>query len=210
MGIRWDERRSVAMGVKQQRARRGVVTLIAAFGLFFAVEATPAKVDYWKLAGIERPPEKILAADFTIPGLDGKMVSLKDLRGKVVFLNFWATWCVPCRKEMPSIERLHQEFKDQGLVVYGIDFMESPAAAKAFVRSLELTFPILLDANGEVAKQYRVFGLPATFLIGPEGELKGKAIGDRDWDSDAAKAVIKELLKSVSKPAGGRAEARER
>ena len=135
------------------------------------------------------------AADFDLPTADGKgSLSLVGLRGKVVVLNFWATWCPPCREEMPSMERLHQEFRAQGLEVVAVDVQESPKQAARFLRDFRLTFPAPLDADGKVAARYQVRALPSTFLIDRAGRLVGQAVGPRDWASPEAKALVRSLL----------------
>jgi len=125
---------------------------------------------------------------------DGRTVSLASLRGKVILLNFWATWCQECRPEMPLFERLHREFAAQGLSVVGINAREGTAAVRGYAKELGLTFPLVLDAKGEINAAYGVIGLPATFLIGRDGRAVGRAVGPRDWGSASAKGIIQALL----------------
>jgi len=125
---------------------------------------------------------------------DGRTVSLASLRGKVILLNFWATWCQECRPEMPLFERLHREFAAQGLSVVGINAREGTAAIRGYAKELGLTFPLVLDVKGEINAAYGVIGLPATFLIGRDGRAVGRAIGPRDWGSASAKGIIQALL----------------
>lgn len=154
---------------------------------------------YWKALGIERPSREIFGADFTLPDLNGRKVRLKDFRGHVVFLNFWATWCIPCRAEMPAMEKLHREFKEKGLVILALNFRERPEEIKPFVRELQLTFPILLDRDGKVSDRYQVFGLPTSYLLGRKGEILGTVVGARDWASEEARALIRALLQPPTK-----------
>lgn len=147
---------------------------------------------------LERPSKALTAPDFTLESLSGKRVSLKDFRGKVVFLNFWATWCVPCRDEMPLMEALHREFKDQGLAVVAVDFREDKEAVRRFFDELGLSFDAALDIDGEVSEQYGAFSLPLTYLIDRDGRFVGKALGGRAWDRAEAKAFIRELLQRKS------------
>ena len=121
-------------------------------------------------------------------------MTLSTLRGQVVFLNFWATWCPPCREEMPSIERLHQEFKDQGLAVLAVDVGERPTLVAKFMKDFRLSFPVLLDRGSEVWSRYGVGGLPTTILVDRRGRIVGGAIGPRDWASPAGRALIRSLL----------------
>jgi peroxiredoxin len=134
------------------------------------------------------------APAFALPATDGKSVALAELRGHVVLLNFWATWCAPCREEMPSMERLYQAFKDRRLAVLAVNLQESPKQVARFMRDFRLTFPALLDADLAVAGRYQVRGLPATFLIDRQGRIVGQALGARDWSSAPAQALVGSLL----------------
>jgi peroxiredoxin len=131
--------------------------------------------------------------EFSLPDLNGKMVNLKDFRGKVVFVNFWATWCPPCRDEMPSMEQIYREYRDKGLVMLGINFMEPPSTIKPFIETHKLTFPILLD-SGTVMVLYGVLGLPATYLIDRQGKAAARALGARDWTHKESVQIIRKLL----------------
>ncbi|HEY3305818.1 MAG TPA: redoxin domain-containing protein, partial [Candidatus Binatia bacterium] len=150
--------------------------------------------DFFERLSIERPEKIIRAPDFSLEDLSGKRLSLKDLRGKVVFLNFWATWCVPCRQEMPLMEALHREFKDQGLEIVAVNFREDKKAVEKFFAELGLTFKVLLDYDGNVSNEYGAWSLPLTYIINRKGEFVGKTIGDRKWDSEDARAFFRELL----------------
>jgi thiol-disulfide isomerase/thioredoxin len=124
----------------------------------------------------------------------GEKVSLKDFRGKIVFLNFWATWCVPCKEEMPTMERLYQQYKDRGLVMLAVNLKDSRKDALAFVKELKLTYPILFDPEGEAGLLYGAWGLPTTYIIGPKGEGLARIWGPATWDSPGAKELIANLL----------------
>ncbi len=135
------------------------------------------------------------APDFALPTPEGKQpVSLAELRGRVVLLNFWATWCPPCREEMPSMERAHKEFGGQGLAILAVNIQESPKQVARFMRDFRLSFPALLDADGKVSQRYQVRGLPTTYLIDRTGRVVGQAVGARDWAGREAKALIRALL----------------
>jgi peroxiredoxin len=133
--------------------------------------------------------------DFTVPSPDGASLTLAGYRGRVVLLNFWATWCVPCREEMPAMERLYQRFKDRGLVVLAVS-VDAPgsSAVVPFAKELGLTYPIGLDPKMALARQYGVRGLPASFLLDRTGAVVGRALGSREWDSPAAHGVVEWLL----------------
>jgi peroxiredoxin len=135
-----------------------------------------------------KPPE------FNGSTIDGRTVSLTSLGGKVVLLNFWATWCQECRPEMPMFERLHREFAAQGLNVIGINAREGTVAIRAYAKELRLTFPLILDPKGEINAAYGVIGLPATFLIGRDGRAVARGVGPREWAAAPARTIIQALL----------------
>jgi thiol-disulfide isomerase/thioredoxin len=140
------------------------------------------------------------APDFSLSTLEGQIVTLSALRGRVVFLNFWATWCPPCREGMPSIERLH--LRAQGLVVLAVDVDESPERVAKFVKDFRLGFPVRLDAGSHVFSSYGAPGLPTTILIDRKGRVIGGALGPRDWASNAGRALMRTLLEQ--QVSGGR------
>lgn len=135
------------------------------------------------------------APDFVLNDLNGTSHSLAAYRGKVVFLNLWATWCPPCREEMPSMEKLHQKFAADGLVLLAVSEDEGPSqGVEAFTRSLGLTFPILLDPEGKLPGRYGVTGYPETFLIDRSGRIVQHIVGPEDWFSPEAQQQIATLL----------------
>lgn len=116
------------------------------------------------------------APGFTLQTLDGKTASLSDYKGKVVLVNFWASWCQPCREEMPAIEQAYETYKDQGLVVLGVNLKEKTVPVQGFVDNYKLTFPILMDTDNAVAIDlYKVKPIPTSFFIDREGNLVQKA-----------------------------------
>ena len=117
-------------------------------------------------------------ADFTLTDLSGRAWHLKELKGKVVLLNFWATWCPPCRKEMPDLEKLYQRFAAQGFVILAISDEEADKV-KPFIADARYTYPVLLDANGEVGKRFRVVGIPKNFVFNRDGKLVAQSIDMR-------------------------------
>lgn len=159
-----------------------------------ASEAQPSDHPFKALGLIKRAPVQP-APDFTVPAPDGASIALADYAGKVVFINFWATWCAPCRLEMPAMERLYKQFKEAGLVVVAISFdAEGEPVVTPFVRENGFTFPVGLDPRMALAKRYGVRGLPSSFLIDRDGNLVAQAIGPRDWDGEDAHALIALLL----------------
>lgn len=132
------------------------------------------------------------APDFTLPTLTGKMVSLSDYSGKPVLINFWATWCVPCRIEMPIIQRVYEK-RDGSFVVLAVNLEETHAVIQPFVDELGLTFPILMDSDGLVTWQYRVLGLPTSVFVTPAGTIYREYLGPME------EAFIEETLDEMGK-----------
>jgi cytochrome c biogenesis protein CcmG/thiol:disulfide interchange protein DsbE len=135
-----------------------------------------------------------------------RMRTLADYKGDVVLLNVWATWCGPCRVEMPSMEALHREFGKQGLrvVAVSIDQIAGPPQIRDFARELGLTFDILHDSAQTIVRAYQVNGYPQSFVIGRDGTIRRKWIGAEDWNSPSNRSLVRALLG----PAGGTATAR--
>jgi len=124
------------------------------------------------------------APDFTLKGEDGKIYRLSDYRGKVVVLNFWATWCPPCRYEMPSMERAYRKVKGGNIAILAVNVGENEDTVFAFTGHYPVTFPLPLDRDGSVIGKYPVVGLPTTFIIDPQGQVTHRAVGSREWDDD--------------------------
>ena len=138
----------------------------------------------------------VRAYPFALQDIDDETVSLQDYKGKVVMLNFWATWCPPCVREMPSMQRLYEKFRQDGFVVLALDQMESEDDVFTFTAQLELEpeFPILFDRESKVSRQYQVHGLPTTYLIDKNGMIRYRAVGGRLFDHIAVLDIIKQLL----------------
>jgi cytochrome c biogenesis protein CcmG/thiol:disulfide interchange protein DsbE len=132
--------------------------------------------------------------------LDARPVSLADFRGKVLVVNFWASWCLECRPEMPVLERLHRELGPRGLVVIGVNARENKAAIARYARELGLTFPLVLDPDGRMSQGYGVVGLPTTFLVGRDGRAVAFGVGAREWGSAPARTLIEALLTELVPP----------
>lgn len=141
-----------------------------------------------------RIEEKIEAQNFALMDLRGNEVRLKDFRGKVVFLNFWTTWCPACRVEMPSMEKLYREFKNKNFVILAVDMQEDSETVRKFKTMFDLSFPILLDTDGVVSAYFGVNAIPATYLIDRAGYLYAVAMGARDWAGEDAFQLIKHML----------------
>ena len=156
--------------------------------------------DLFRKLGISEFTNPTNAPDFTLQDLQGNSISLRDFRGKVVFLNFWATWCPPCRYEMPFIDRLYGRLKGRGLVVLAVDMKESRRQVAEFKRDFRLSFSVLLDTKGTVSSFYGVRGLPSTYLIGAGGRIIGKKVGPRDWATRNVVELFKQLLENNEAP----------
>jgi peroxiredoxin len=142
-----------------------------------------------------------MAPDFVVPDLAGRAVRLSALRGRVVLVNLWTTWCPPCREEMPSMERLYEKMRDRDFQLLAVSQDEDPQkVVEAFAHELQLTFPVLVDPDHQVGDHFGVWGYPETFLIDREGRLAERIIGPRDWASPESVAKIEALL---AVPAGG-------
>jgi len=118
-----------------------------------------------------------LAPDFQLQNLDGQFISLSDLRGKPVLLNFWATWCSPCRAEMPYLQQVYEEWSDKGLEMLAINVGGNPTQAKGFLQTYNLSLPVLLDPRWDIGKKYNVVGIPTTFFLDKDGIIQEKIIG---------------------------------
>lgn len=118
-----------------------------------------------------------LAPPFSAQALDGSNITLKSLKGKAIILNFWATWCIPCKIEIPLLEKTYLEHKNNGLVVLGANYRQPAPIIKRFVSKNPISFPILLDEEGELSKKYAVFALPATYFIDKKGNYLGSHTG---------------------------------
>jgi peroxiredoxin len=147
----------------------------------------------------ELPSSGRPAPDFELPSLTGKAVRLTDFRGKVVFLNIWATWCGPCREEMPSMEKLYQALKDDNFEILAVSIDSKGADVVApFAQKYNLTFPILLDQKGSTGSLYGTTGVPETFIIDQRGVIVSKVIGYRNWADPGVIRSLKGLARKTS------------
>ena len=136
------------------------------------------------------------APNFSLPGLDGQMVSLTDYKGKVVLLNIWATWCPPCVEEMPSMEKLYQKLQGEGFEILAVSIDESGAQdVQPFMKKHKLSFPALTDPEGRIKGLYQTAGVPESFVIDKDGTLVEKVIGPRDWAIPDAIRFFRNLIR---------------
>jgi len=129
-----------------------------------------------------------------LPDLEGKEHALEAYRGRVVLVNFWATWCVPCKEEMPSIERLRSSMQGRPFAVLAVNLAEPDARVQRFLRDVPLGFPILMDRDTSASRAWKARLLPATFIVGPDGRIRYSYIGELDWSREPIRRQIAELL----------------
>ena len=174
---------------------RGVTALLIALAI--VVAAGPAAASDPAAALSLMSPKPLRAAkDFRVDTPDNRALTLAEFKGKVVFLNFWATWCKPCEEEMPGMERLYRKYKDKGLVVVALsEDADGASAVRPFVKKHGLTFPVGLDPKMAVAAQFGVWALPSTFIIDRQGNRAYFANGPRDWDGRAAHEFFESVLR---------------
>lgn len=143
-----------------------------------------------------------IAPDFTLKNLNGMEVNLKEFRGKVVLLNFWATWCPPCRIEIPSMVELYKKYKDRGLEIIGVNLDKlGKSEVEKFSLEHKINFPVLLNPSGDVASLYGVVALPTTVFLDRDGKIKGRISGAVDWTAEANLKTV-ELLLELSASSG--------
>ena len=178
------------------------MTLI--FFAFIAIQVFDAdhsaKADSRKLErlfedlGVLKFPQNTDPIEIRLNDINGDLVSLSDFRGKIVFLNFWTTWCPTCLIEMPSMEKLHQKFKNKAFSMVTINIQESAAQVEEFFKKFKLTFKALLDTTGEVAMGFSIRSIPTTFILDKNGRTIGIVMGPREWDSKKAVALFEHLI----------------
>ncbi len=176
-----------------QRRAFYIIILIAALAwIFLSADTSGAST----AGAIPAPRQGFLAPDFTLNTPEGESFTLSELRGQAVLVNLWATWCPPCRAEMPAIQKLYDEYKDQGFVVLGINmtFQDDPFAVVPFIQENQLTFPILIEESGDVAKKYELRSLPSSFFIDRDGIIQEVVIG-----GPMSEALLRTRIESILK-----------
>ena len=185
-----------AHGIPRSAVHASLLSALLTVGVLIAdVSPTPhvaaAETDASRFIPWSRPETPALS----LKDLNGRPHALEEYRGKVLLLNFWATWCEPCKDEMPSIVKLKQSLGGRPFEVVAVNFGESPSRAREFLARERLdTLIALLDPNKDAARAWRVRVLPASFLIGPDGRVRYSVIGELDWSSETALRTIEELL----------------
>ncbi len=181
------------------RAKFGVLAVLVMLVWAVSAQAEPLAADALANSmddfGVQQPRVHKQAPDFSLAGLNGKQTSLSHFRGQLVLLHFWATWCVACRHEMPQIEALWRQSRAKGLVVLGVNVDRGNASGvRDFVRERNLSYPTVLDPSGNVRNRYEIRALPSTYIIGRDGMIIGRIIGERNWSSKAAHAMLDAIL----------------
>ena len=177
-----------------------VLLFSSCFGKRGNSQESPDMTAAFAAAGIRLLNQTVAARDFTLPLISAsgeapeETVTLSHLRGQVVFLKFWASWCGPCRAGMPSMESLYNRFKDKEFEMLAVNLMEREAAILAFLETSDLSFPIPHDSAGSVGAAFGVQALPTTFLIDKEGRIIARFVGSLDWDSPQFHAALEMLL----------------
>lgn len=148
----------------------------------------------FSIVGVIKVPPAKDPVRINLKDMNGKNISLSDFKGKIVFLNFWTTWCPTCRIEMPSMEKLHQKLKNKDFAMVTINLQESASQVKAFFEEFKLTFTALLDSTGEVSALFGIRSIPTTYILDKTGRIIGLVSGPREWDSKAAIALFENLI----------------
>jgi len=163
----------------------GIMLVVGVIGYIGGKVSNNGNVNNQQVSGSSAPEENANAPDFSLKTINNTTVRLSDYRGKVVFLNFWATWCPPCRMELPAMEKLYEKLKNQPFIIIAVNMDNGdPVAVKNFVQSMNLTFPVLLD-DDNVSKIYKVNAIPTTFIIRKNGTIDSIVNGARQWDDPA-------------------------
>ena len=150
----------------------------------------------FKEMGVLQIPPAADPVEIQLKDQNGRLTDLSEFRGKIVFINFWTTWCLACVIEMPSMEKLHQKFKDKDFAMVAVNLQESDATVLKFFKEHKLTFTTLLDSTGDVGTAFGIRGIPTTFILDKNGIIIGKVMGPREWDSRDSFALFEYLTDS--------------
>jgi len=174
-----------------------IITCAMTVGVFGQNRKTPdAVIKAFEGTGIQVVSEGIDPIDFTLPLLDGTKINLSQYKGKVVFLNFWATWCGPCRSEMPSMETVYQRLKNRGFEILAVNLGDSRGKVSEFMNEYKLNFPAVLDEKSLTGSQYSIRAIPTTYIIDRRGLIIARLVGSTNWNTPkiitALEAVLRE------------------
>ena len=173
--------------------KTGPMTCLVAIGLISLALFSRGYADESLTLMQQLPP----APGFTLGNMDGEMFSLSQFRGKPVIVNFWATWCPPCREELPAMNRAWAKIKDQGIVMIAVNVGEDEDTIFRFTGDYPIDFLLLLDRTGDTINRWPIRGLPTTFVVDPNGRLHYRAIGARQWDSEQLLEQVRALRKDT-------------
>jgi peroxiredoxin len=169
--------------------------LLMAALLLFTLPAYGEEKDLFSKIGIHAIRDKKKAPDFHLEGLNGQKVQLNALKGKIIILNFWATWCGPCKEEMPSMEALYQHYKERDFVLLTISVdYGGPEPVKKFIEKHHYRFPVLLDPKGKTLDLFEINKIPATLIIDKKGKMIGRVIGPRNWNSPEVFSLVDQMI----------------
>lgn len=143
--------------------------------------------------GVQQAPE------LALQDLDGKLRQLSDFRGKVVAVNFWATWCPPCREELPSMQRTYEAYRERNFEILGVNVGENWDTVAPFLEDFALGYPILLDTDSSAMAKWGIMGLPTTFILDRQGRITHRITGGRDWDDPAFRRDLEQILENAGK-----------
>ncbi len=176
-------------------------------GVLAMLLAAPAAAHRPASLLLDMPKTRVKVQDFQVEKASGGSVRLSDLSGQVVFLNFWATWCVPCLKELPAMDRLSKALAGKPFVMLAVNLRESPEKVRAFAQDHPVGFPFLLDPTGQVSREYGVSGIPLTYIVDREGYMIARALGPREWDHPDLLHFFEHLLEEAPPSTGDTASA---
>ncbi len=178
------------MNVKRCNYRGYIVRyLLLFFAFLFLTAEAPSPWSIGELVGKKAP-------EFVLKDMNDKPVSLSSLKGSVVLVSFWATWCPPCREEMASLNRLYRDNRNKGLVIVAVSTDRSASPVKEFLGKSPVEFSVLMDSGSKVARQYKVFSLPTSFLVDRNGVIVQKYLGEEEWDSAKIRDQINAVVES--------------
>jgi len=174
-----------------------IVLIVALVPAQEAPPMTALQEKLWK-AGFGVPQQAMDAPEFSAENMEGKQISLSSLKGKVILLNLWATWCPPCRAEMPSMERLYQKLKNKNFTILAISTPTPPKETRekivSYINDNKYTFPVLIDDSQEISYQYGSGSIPTSWIIDADGKVLARFVGAMEWDSELMLEVFEELI----------------
>jgi peroxiredoxin len=184
---------------KELPMKKSIIFLCIMTMTIISVNAAPSDIpsevsSAFEKAGLPLLDKKQPIKDFNFTLLDNSSVRLSELKGKVVFLNFWATWCPPCKAEMPSMEKLYQRLKSRGLEMLAVNLRENKNTLDKFITENNLTFPVALDANGKIGSAYNIRYIPTTYIISRDSRIIAVFTGGKEWDTPELITAFEKLL----------------